>query len=176
MTLAAASWWTDWPKFLPGWLAFAWTLGTGARKVWLRSHKVALGAADNELREALKTARTLFEDITSQGRRTVDWFQAAERRETSRTIRDLADRRKDRILCQELKAVADAWDKAFAVAPPMRVSDWFPNANLSPQVRQERESDQQRFAEQVSFTQTGLDHLTAALGRLNELERRTLGR
>ncbi|MFJ8139202.1 hypothetical protein [Streptomyces sp. NPDC096013] len=177
MLLSAADpWWADWPKFLPGWLAFAWTLSVGARKVWLRSHKVALGAADDVLREALITTRKRFEDITSNGGRTVDWFQEDERGETARTIRDLAERRKDRILCRELRAVAQAWDKAFAPAPPMRMSDWFPDAHHDPQVRQEQESDQRRFGEQVTSAHTGLGHLKAALDQLNKLERRNIGR
>ncbi|MEV0483757.1 hypothetical protein AB0I69_24510 [Streptomyces sp. NPDC050508] len=176
--IAAATdpWLADWPKFLPGWLAFAWTLGIGARKVWLRRHHVALGAADDVLREALTITRTLFEDITSNGHQTVDWFEDEGRRETSRTLRDLAERRKDRILCRELRAVADAWDKAFAVAPPMRMSDWFPGIEVTPELRQERESDQRRFAEQVASAHTGLDHLKAALTQLNRLERRNIGR
>lgn len=173
---AESHWWDDWLKFTPGWLAFLWTLGMGARKLWLRRHKVALGAADDALREALIVTRKRFEDITSNGGRTVDWFQEDERRETARTIRDLAERRKDRILVRELTAVAEAWDKAFAPAPPQRMSHWFPNSHLDPKVRQEQESDQQRSAEQIASAHNGLDHLKAAVDRLNKLERRNIGR
>jgi len=76
-SLAAASTaWDDWLKWMPGWLAFAWALGNGVylgiRKVLDRRNKRALGPAADELREALITARSLFEEIIAKGRRA-DW-------------------------------------------------------------------------------------------------------
>lgn len=82
----------------------------------MRRHKLALGAADDELREALITARTRFEDIVTEGRRAA-WFSAEERRETGRRIQDLAGRRADQVLRDELARVVKAWDDAVVVAP-----------------------------------------------------------
>ncbi|MFD8392540.1 hypothetical protein ACFV2N_25925 [Streptomyces sp. NPDC059680] len=176
MTLAASSWWADWPKFLPGWLAFAWTLVLGARRVWLRRHHLALGPDDDELREALTTTRTLFEDITAHGGRRADWFQEEERRETARLLRDLADRRRDRNLREHLADVARTWDEAFALAPPMRIYDGLVDDWIPPHEREARRSAQQQLAQQTEVARTGLEHVKAAFTRLNELERRTLGR
>ncbi|GAA4016116.1 hypothetical protein [Streptomyces plumbiresistens] len=176
MTLAASSFWDDWPKFVPGWLAFVATVGTWIYKAWTRRHKVALGAADDELREALEAARIRFEDIIAEGRRA-DWFMDEERRETARRIRDLADRRKDETLRAELTKVADAWDEAFALAPGAagpRVR-WMDQPS-TPQERAESARVQEQFGKEADVSRTALEHIKAALTRLNELERRTLGR
>ncbi|MFF3874682.1 hypothetical protein [Streptomyces sp. NPDC001978] len=176
MTAAAADpWWADWPKFLPGWLAFVWTLGAGARKVWVRRHRVALGPADDELREALTAIRTLFEDISAHGGRRADWFMAEERRETARRIQDLAERRKDGILRERLAGVTRAWDEAFAVAPPMRVLDGVLDPNEPSESRDARE-DHRRLGKQSVTASMALDRVQSALKRLNELERKTHGR
>ncbi|MFF3204556.1 hypothetical protein [Streptomyces sp. NPDC002962] len=177
MFLAAADpWWADWPKFLPGWFAFLWVVGAAVRKVWLRRQKLALGAADDELRNALTAARSSFEDIITQGRRA-PWFEADERRETARSIRDLADRRSDQALRGVLAKVADAWDEAFARAPGaakprIRVM----GQPSSPEERAESARIQRQFGMEADAARAGLEHIKAALVRLNELERRTHGR
>ncbi|MFJ6895652.1 hypothetical protein [Streptomyces hokutonensis] len=177
---AATHWWDDWLKFTPGWLAFAWAFGNG---IWLgirkwrdRTAKLALGAAADELREALITARTRFEDIVAAGRRA-DWFTAEERRETGRTIEDLIGRRTDQTLREHLTEVAQAWDQAFAHAPgaagPMfRWSDHV----TTPQEREESARVQTQFGKEADVARTGLQHIKAALTRLDELERKTHGR
>ncbi|MGI5134215.1 MULTISPECIES: hypothetical protein [unclassified Streptomyces] len=175
MTLAASSWWADWPKFVPGWLAFVWTLGAGARRVWVRRNRVALGPADDELREALTGIRTLFEVITTPGGRRADWFMAEERRETAHRIQDLAERREDSALRGLLAKVTPAWDEAFAAARPTRLIDGVLDPNAVPDSRKNLEDDR-RFAQQVKSAHAGLIHARESLDRLNELERKTHGR
>lgn len=177
MNIASADpWWTDWPKFLPGWLAFVWTLGVGIRKFVLRRHRLALGAADDELREALTTARGLFEDITAEGRRA-DWFEAVERRETARKIQDLVDRRRDRTLRDAALKAAQAWNDAFAHAPaasgPMV---WISGQYETLQERAEEARVQVQFGKEADVARIGLEDVRAALTRLNELESRSIGR
>ncbi|MGW1063344.1 hypothetical protein ACWD4F_02305 [Streptomyces aureus] len=183
MLLAAAAkaateahWWDDWLKFTPGWLAFLWTVGLGGKKVYQRRHTVALGAADKELREALETARSRFEDIVHEGRRA-PWFTDDERRETARRIRDLADRRKDEALRAQLTKVADAWDEAFALAPGAG-GPWirFTDQPSTPQERAESARVQTQFGKEADVARTALEHIKTALDRLNVLERKTLGR
>jgi hypothetical protein len=136
----------------------------------------ALGAAPDDLREALITARTRFEDVVAQGRRA-DWFMAEERRETGRKVEDLIGRRTDQTLRQHLTQVAQAWDQAFAHAPgaagPMvRWSNHVP----TPQEREESGRVQMRFGKASDVARTGLEHIKAALTRLDEPERRAHGR
>ncbi|MFI5879426.1 hypothetical protein [Streptomyces sp. NPDC051554] len=172
-------WWDDWLKFTPGWLAFGWAFGNGIwqgiRKWRNVRHKVALGPADDELREALETARTRFEDIVAEGRRA-PWFMDEERRETGRRILDLAERRSDETLCAELAKVADAWNEAFALAPgraaPRVLSTDQP---LSPQQRTESARVQEQFGKEADVARAALEHIKAALARLNELQRRMVG-
>lgn len=170
MTLA------DWLKFLPGWLAFAWTLGTGARKVWLRQHHVALGPAADELREALEAARTRFDDIVSAGGRRADWFQDEERRETDRKIEDLAERLTDEKLRTALTGVVAAWRVAFGAAPPRRIIGGYMENYPTRQDRGEQAAAEKQFAQQVQAAQAGQSDAQSALRRLNELERKTIGR
>ncbi|MFI8529054.1 hypothetical protein ACIGMX_02205 [Streptomyces aquilus] len=170
------SWWDEWGKFLPGWLAFLWVVGTAVRKVWLRQQKLALGAADDELRDALIAARSSFEDIIAKGRRA-PWFEADERRETARRIRDLAERRKDEALRAELSKVAAAWDEAFAHAPgAARPRIRVMGQPSSPQERAESARVQAQFGKEAEAARPGLEHVKSALARLNELERKTHGR
>ncbi|MEV6759529.1 hypothetical protein AB0N16_02550 [Streptomyces sp. NPDC051105] len=131
-------WWDDWLKFTPGWLAFVVTVGAGIRKVWTRFHRVALGADHDKLREQLASMRGLFEEITTQGGLTSSWFLDKDRREVARGLRDLSERRTDKLLKNALSKIAEAWDEAFAVAPPDRWSqsiDWggYPDTRRSAQ-------------------------------------------
>ncbi|MFE2823590.1 hypothetical protein [Streptomyces sp. NPDC059271] len=173
--VTADPWWADWPKFLPGWLAFVWTLGLGARKVWVRRHHVALGPAADELRDALETARTRFEDIISAGGRRADWFEDEERRDTDRKIEGLADRLKDAKLSTALTGVIAAWRSAFGHSPPPRViAGYVDSYPTGPEG--EQAADEARFALQIQAAQAGESDVRSALRRLNELERRTVGR
>ncbi|MFJ3772467.1 hypothetical protein ACIPX0_12305 [Streptomyces sp. NPDC090075] len=180
MLLAASSGWDDWLKWLPGWLAFAWAVGNGiylgVRKVLDHRNKLALGAADDELREALTTARARFEDIIAQGRRA-DWFSAEERRETGRKIEDLIGRRTDQVLRDELALIVKAWDQAAARAPGAS-GPWvrFTDQPSTPSERAESARVQDLFGKEADEAREGLDHIKAALVRLDELERRTHGR
>ncbi|MCX4558106.1 hypothetical protein OHA02_18090 [Streptomyces phaeochromogenes] len=166
----------DWLKFLPGWLAFAWTVGTGTRKVWLRRHHLALGPSADELREALEAARTHFEDITSAGGRRVDWFQDDERRETDRRIENLRERLQDERLRSELNGIIAAWRSANGHAPPRRVIGGYIGDYPTPADQQEQREAQAAYGRQVPAAEAGLSHVQSAVRRLNELERKTIGR
>lgn len=170
-----AHWWDDWPK-LAGWAAFAVTIIAAGWRSWVRRRKVALGAADGDLREALVIARTRFEDITTPGGQRADWFTAEERRETDRRIEDLTERRSDPALRAALEGVVGAWRSSFGEAPPWRNRSGYLDHQPTPQEREQQQADQQRFARQIEFAHAGLDHVKTALARLNELERKTLGR
>ncbi|WP_406448963.1 hypothetical protein OH768_00890 [Streptomyces sp. NBC_01622] len=180
MNIASAdpSWWADWLKFTPGWLAFVVTLITGIRKSLNRFHRKALGADDDKLREQLTSTRGLFEEITTRGGLTSSWFLDAERRETARRLRELAERRDDKRLKAALSKVADAWDWAFAAAPPDR---WWQSIDLgghptTPEERAEEAADQKRCGQQVEVARSGLEEVATARDRLNKLERRNIGR
>lgn len=169
-------WWQDWPKFVPGWLAFlatAYTLG----RAWLnRRRQLSIGADADVVREQLTASRRFFGDIVTGGRRS-DWFLSEERREIAETLRDLAVRRTDMPLRAAMEAVATTWDKTFAFAPPpsgprVRYSDQEPTA----QERQKSAEEQRRFGEQAEVARDGVQQVSVALDRLNELERRTTGR
>ncbi|MET7738906.1 hypothetical protein [Streptomyces sp. NPDC005385] len=167
----------DYAKFLPGWLAFLWVIGNAAWKgLWVRHHRLALGAADDELREALTATRSALEDITSKGGRRANWFEDPERRETDRKLKDLAGRRKDRSLRAELEAIGVAWREAFGKAPPHRILASFAEAEPTLREIQQQAEDEARFLDQIESARAGLDHVEAALQRLNELEFRTHGR
>lgn len=172
----SAHWWSDWPKFLPGYLAFGATVVTQTQAYVGRRHRRRLGPADTEVRAQLTTARSLFEDMVNRGRRT-DWFMDDERRETARKLRDLAERRADRKLTSSLNAVADAWDAAFGSAPgTLGPSFRWMGDEPTPQERERQAADQAAFERQTEIARGGLDHVKTALARLNVLERRTTGR
>ncbi|MFD5252575.1 hypothetical protein ACFWM5_06965 [Streptomyces bobili] len=169
----------DWLKFLPGWLAFAWTIGAGGRKVWLRRHQLALGPEAEELRKHLTGFRVLLDEVTS-GRHLSDWFMHEDRRETGRALRDAADRRDDEALKLTLTRLAEAWDKIFALAPAPRVKLRFLGGYE--EVKQSREAalrdarDIDQIHQMTELARTAQLDVQSALSRLNELERKTHGR
>ncbi|WP_432029852.1 hypothetical protein [Streptomyces sp. 1222.5] len=178
---AADPWWADWPKFLPGWFAFTWTLSLAARNVWLRRHHLALGPEAEELRTQLTATRMLIEEVISAGPRA-DWFTHDDRRETARALRDAAARRDDPALKLTLTRLADTWDEIFALAPPPappRVR-WLDGGSEETHKRREialRETaDLERLQKMADRAREAQIDVQTALARLNELERRTLGR
>lgn len=171
------SWWDEWGKVLPGWLAFTWVIVNAAWKgFWVRGHHIALGPDNDKLRAALTTTRSLFEDITSAGGRTAKWFLDEERRETGRALRDHAERRSDKVLKDALVAVAASWDEVFSWSVPDRPMVHWEGRQRTPQEERELESDNERARKQVEEAHRGLQHIERAVNRLNELERKTVGR
>ncbi|MFD7063512.1 hypothetical protein [Streptomyces sp. NPDC059906] len=169
-------WWLNWIKFLPGWLAFIATSYTLMRTALNRRHHLSIGPEADAVRERLTECRRLFGDIVAQGRRS-DWFLGEERRDVGESLRDLAVRREDQRLRAAMETVAETWDKAFVLAPPpsgpwVRYSDQEP----TPKERERSAEDQRRFAAQADIARDGVQHVSAALSRLNRLERRTTGR
>ncbi|MGW5136195.1 hypothetical protein [Streptomyces sp. NPDC004135] len=176
MTLTASSWWHDWPKFLPGWLAFLATIGTVLYKAWTRRHVVALGPDDVAVREALTTARRLFEEIIDERGVDATWFLAEERRDTGQRLRDLSQRRDDPELRGAMTGVAQAWSDSSASAPPSRVLMAYADVSESPQERRRRQKYAQARARQVNYAREGIEGVETALRRLNKLERKIFGR
>lgn len=173
---ASPSIWDDWLKFVPGWLAFLVTSGTGLRKAWTRRFHLALGPEAESLRELLISVRTLLEENRAFSHR-LDWFFESERANLGRVLRDSAARRSDPALRLAITRVADSWDELYDLAPAMdgtvrrrRNPDRWEEAPKTP----EEFSD--RFQEMVDVAETGLIDIQTALDRLNELERRTTGR
>ncbi|MFD3503733.1 hypothetical protein [Streptomyces sp. NPDC058678] len=169
-------WWQDWLKFVPGWLAFLATIYALVRAGINRRHHLSIGPDADAVREQLTECRRLFGEVVATGRRS-DWFLKDERRDIAERLRDLAVRRTDRQLRAALETVAETWDKSFAMAPGTtgtigRWSDQEP----TPRERQRRAEEQQRFEEQADVAREGVQHVSAALARLNELERHTTGR
>ncbi|MFJ8595506.1 hypothetical protein [Streptomyces sp. NPDC093598] len=176
MTLAASSWWDDWPKFLPGWLAFLATVGTWAHKAWTRRHKVALGPDDEAVRLALTTARGLFREIIDQRGFEVTWYLAEERRDAGQRLKDLSRRRDDPQLVEAMTLVAQAWADAAAGAPPSRIMMTYGDEPQTPrELRRRRKHDEAR-ERQVDSARVGIERVETALERLNTLERKAFGR
>ncbi|WP_028804388.1 hypothetical protein [Streptomyces sp. 142MFCol3.1] len=181
MTIAAAapSWWADWPKFAPGWLAFLVTTGTLVRKTWTRRRQLALGPEAQELRTQLTEFRALLEEVTSGNCRT-DWFLHDERREAARALRDSAERRDDETLKLAMTRMADAWDEIFALAPAPRAKVRFVGDPVREGVRREyalgASSDLERLQKMTDVAHTALIDVEIAVERLNALERSTHGR
>lgn len=176
MAGASDPWWQDWLKFLPGWLAFIATSYTLVRAALNRRHQSSIGPEADAVRERLTTCRRLFGDVVAQGRRS-DWFLSEERRDVGESLRDLAVRRKDRHLRAAMETVAETSDRTFALAPsPAGPRVRYMDQEPTPRERQRSAEDQQRFAEQADIARDGVQHVSAALARLNKLERRTTGR
>jgi hypothetical protein len=165
------SWWDEWGKVLPGWLAFLWVVGTALRKVWLRQKKKAIGPDDDAVREALATARSLFNDIVSKRGCLTTWFKEEARRETGQRLVDLAARRDDKELKTALTNVAESWDDCAANAPEPRI-----RISESEASRRTRLADQDLRRRQVESAREGVRCVEAALTRLNKLERHIFGR
>lgn len=171
----------DFFKFLPGWLAFVFTVGAGVQQWRVRRHKLALGPDDDAAREQLTKARALFVDITAQDGQRAKWFDNEERRQIGQLISDLAVRRKDQKLKDAMLSVANSWQTALAVAPPERVRvRWLDkldqNVPLSQLEQEQAAEDLIRTNLQLEAARAGIKHIKTAIDRLNELETRTHGR
>ncbi|MCX4616056.1 MULTISPECIES: hypothetical protein [Streptomyces] len=167
----------DWLKFTPGWLAFLVTMVTLIRKTWTVRQNLALGPEASSLRTQLIQFRALLEEVSTK---YTDWFLHEDRREVARALRDSAERRDDETLQLAMTRVADAWDELFALAPAPRVrSPWVGGAE---ETRHRREdalgaaSDLDQFHKMTEVARSAMVDVEIAIGRLNELERRTHGR
>lgn len=177
MTAAAADpWWADWPKFLPGWLAFVWTLGLGARKVWVRRHRLAVGPDVDAVREAVTGLRSLCYEIIAKQGCMAQWFKEAGHRDAHLPVVDAAGRVADKELKEVLARAAGGWMGLARQAPVAKARVSIVGAPDPPGVRQQRADETRRRKEQVQGAQLIVLALDTALKRLNELERRTVGR
>ncbi|TMR88118.1 hypothetical protein [Nonomuraea basaltis] len=185
-----ASWWNglDWSQAqwgpIPAWLGLLFTfitlttgLVTWVAKRRTRRLRRAMGPAD-DLRDALKTIRRLFQDIAAEPRRS-PWFIDEQRREAGQRLRDEAERLDDAKLQKHVRSAADAWDAAFAAAPPSEgpfIAYAGSDTIISARSDQQRAADGPRFAMQSEQAHAGLSAVGAALERLNRLERKVVGR
>jgi hypothetical protein len=176
VSVSPSPWWQDWPKFVPGWLAFLATAYTLTRSWLTRRHRLALGPDEDSAREQLTLARTHFQDITSADGQRAKWFTDDDRRATAQVLRDLAERRKDKKLRLDMQDVADAWDEVSALAPPDRVSIGWAGQEMAPEERLRRTADREQLGRQVEAAKRGIERAAEALSRLNRLEERTTGR
>ncbi|MEV1199132.1 hypothetical protein [Microbispora rosea] len=175
------TWWHGVPVQwgpVAGYVSLIIIIVTTVRKAILRRRVVALGPG-KELREALVKARTRLNDINTSPRRS-SWFLKDERNETGRTVRDFVGQVHDKKLRKFVTEVADAWEKAFAEAPPERpaysgvLKDGVSTA--APQQAADNAEDMERFQRQADAVKLGLESLNLALGRLDTLEKRIRGR
>jgi len=176
MTSAAAdpSWWADWPKFAPGWLAFLIGLWTLFDKWRTRRHRLALGPDDDALRARLATLRGLFKEIQEEPKRE-EWFKAEGRRDLGEALHDLSWRRTDRELFSHVSKAALSWTGARIHAPGAQ-SPFVWLGEVTPEDRAEEAREQEEFRKQREAAQQGLAAIQAALKRMSHLERHTVGR
>ncbi|MGW3407771.1 hypothetical protein [Streptomyces sp. NPDC000888] len=184
----------DWLKFAPGWFAAAVAVWTLTDKWRTRRHKVALGPDDPAVREALMTARSLFDGIIVRHGDSSPYDKGL-----AQQIVDLAARRDDAILRAALTDVVEAWNEtaALSIDPGLEVDVSMvlrPGLRLpglpslepvvpmgeSRSARKRRlevqKTAQETLAEQVAAAWSGKEQVEKALARLNKLERRTFGR
>ncbi|GAA3832429.1 hypothetical protein GCM10022403_076940 [Streptomyces coacervatus] len=171
----SSPWWQDWPKFVPGWLAFLATTYSLARTGLTRFHRRALGPDDTVVREQLVLARAHFQDITSAGGRREKWFMADDRKRTAQSLRDLAERRRNKRLKIAIQRVADAWDEASSLAPPDRILMSLAGKEMTPEERSRQAADREQLGRQADVARRGIERVAESLSRLNRLEQRTIG-
>ncbi|MET9785405.1 hypothetical protein [Streptomyces canus] len=170
------SFWQDWPKFVPGWLAFAATVYSVARTGLTRLYRRALGPDDDLVRKQLELARKHFQDIASVGGRREKWFKDDDRRGTAQSLRDLAERRGSKKLKVAIRRVADAWDEVSSLAPPDRVSMSWAGQEMTQEERSRRAADKDQLGRQVGAASRGIERVTESLSCLDRTERPTIGR
>lgn len=161
----------DWIKFTPGWLAFVISVGTLVHKWWRGRHARALGPDSDALRALLVDFRTwfgltLFNPVSRTQLEAIDGTDGAYQR-----LNDLAARRSDKQLVQYLGNVADQWGEFSGYLLRDRP---YTQPNSSDQAEWEAEQERVWVKQQLISAQ-GRDEVSAALRRLNELERRTVG-
>ncbi|MGW9598848.1 hypothetical protein ACWHBW_15760 [Streptomyces albidoflavus] len=173
--MTTSAWWADWPKFLPGWLAFAAT-AYGLIRMWLtRRHRLALGGDPEDLRAQLVAARRMFMEMRTKGRKA-DWFAKHEHQDLGQSLQDHADRRTDKELTSAVNDVAEAWNTARSLAPPSRARVYAAGVPSPEHYKIQDREDRQHMTEQAEAAEQGAVRAEAALRRLNILERRTTGR
>jgi hypothetical protein len=124
-----------------------------------------LGPAPNEARAAIEAARAAFDEIVAHGGRDALFFDN-ENADVGRTLRDNAGRLGDPALKASIQRIADAWDKAFALAAPHQyVYDLNEVLRSNPDPEEMR-----RRGEQSEVAHQGQGECAAALSRLNALE------
>ncbi|MFD3827119.1 hypothetical protein [Streptomyces sp. NPDC058625] len=158
--VTAASMWSDWLKFVPGWLAFLATVATWVQNARARKHSLAIGPDHNELRQVLTTAREQFDELGKEEPRRSEWFDAEVRRGLSTALDDQAARRGDETLKDYIRVVARTWEVAHMYG--RQLSD--------PQKLEGEKWGIERH--QLNLSHQGWYWARLALERLAELERR----
>lgn len=165
--------WLEGAKFVPGWLAFAYSVFAGFARWRKRRHLRAVGPAD-EIRQALTTARDLLDDVVDSKPATI-MYETHPRlrgglRRSAQELEDLTGRFKDRQLCQRLEQVHSSCSAAALLVPgipaPHRKSD-------DPEELERQRLD--RLAEMRQHGIEGLAAIQAAFTRVNQLQHKTIG-
>lgn len=128
----------------------------------------ARGPSD-EIRNAVVSFRKFFTSVVSTGRVSRDRFY--EQKEAGQNLRDLAGRVEDPDLRTAMEEISNAWDYAFASAPPKRGKVLNLNQAPSPGDRAEQAADVKRSDRQVQHAEIALESCKVALERLNALEK-----
>ncbi|MEV2227000.1 hypothetical protein AB0H69_00255 [Streptomyces phaeochromogenes] len=171
------AWYTDWPKFVPGWIALLITLTAGGRRWWVRRHKLAEGPEAQTAREQLKELRAIFEEVVTQRGRESHRFNSQTSRELVRELREIAERRTDKKLRTSVVKSAEALEEVIASAPHElgQWAEWGGDPE-NPKQQAELNRYEQQMDKQLEAARSGITHTTAAIDRLNKLERLTHGR
>ncbi|MET9101356.1 hypothetical protein [Streptomyces antibioticus] len=184
MLLAAAAkaatethWWDDWLKFTPGWLAFLWVIGNAAWKgLWVRRLHLAVGPDGDDLRDAILQLRVGFEAVIEG--RVREWdLNKRHFKDVARHVREHAERRNDRTLKGHLISAAESMDQVVD-GDPAELRAWveWVDEPSTPEEEAEAARFEAQQRSQKEAARRGTDHVTKALTRLADLERRTVGR
>lgn len=166
---------TDWieiAKLTPGWLSGVWLVGTAARKAVIRRHRVRIGPA-KEARELLVSVRSAFRHI-AVNRPTKQWFTKDGRDDLEERLSDLIHRVKDRKLQSALGKIAGCWASITDVTPASGPFALVEGTEYRPTPDEQDEG--RRHQQQRDHASEGMRLVTAALRRLDKLERKTVGR
>ena len=122
------------------------------------------------LRERLRQLASLLDEVLAQGGRVTAWFLSADRKRIAEQVREQAARVGDGELRAHAQAAADAWDSAFAYAPPERgLRVYSPN---QPDAYKEADRGRGARMERVcGAAEAGKAAARRAVERLTELER-----
>lgn len=125
-----------------------------------------LGPDPARVRRAIETARGNFQEAVAHGGRDASFWLDSERQGTGLELRDNAARVGDATLRAALKAIAETWNEAWALAPPGKAAEVI---NLN-DIRSEDPQRMARLQQVEDASRIGLDQCGAALDIFNRLE------
>lgn len=170
--------WLDVAKFAPGYLSLAWLAAGATRKAIVRRHHIKIGPVE-EVRGTLQAVRTVFMDFGA-GDVARTGLDLPGSRDLAIRLNDLSDRVADKQLRDALEETARTLMGVTEYRVPISNQVERPGEPVSDERRRELEQDQaerdRRAAQTAEIAGSGVILTSEALRRLNELERRTVGR